>query len=305
MGRLTRMSSKVTKAVFPVGGLGTRFLPATKATPKEMLPVIDKPLIQYAVEEAVAAGIDTLIFINGRNKTAITNHFDKAYELEHQLEIKGKDKVLEEVQNIVPAHVDCIYIRQSEALGLGHAVLCAKKVVGDEPFAVILADDLIDGGNKGCVSQMVQLFEQLQQSIIAVEEVDHDKTDQYGIVQVADKTSKISKIEKIVEKPKPEVAPSNSGVVGRYILTPKIFELLEKTGAGTGGEIQLTDAISDLLQEEQVHAYKFDGIRYDCGSKIGYLEANVSYALQHPELKDQMVSVLEASLARVKRVNAA
>lgn len=284
---------KITKAIFPVGGLGTRFLPATKATPKEMLPIVDKPLIQYAVEEAVEAGIDTLIFITGRGKRAISDHFDKAYELEHQLELKGKDQRLTEVQNIIPSHVDCIYIRQAEALGLGHAVLCAKKIVGNEPFAVLLADDLINGGTKGCTQQMVEQFKQTQRSIIAVQKVDHDKTDQYGIVQVDDKTTKSSKIAKIVEKPKPEVAPSDWGVVGRYILTPRIFGLLENTGEGAGGEIQLTDAISELLKEEQVNAYKFDGIRYDCGSKAGFLEANIEYGLQHPDIRRHLIDYLE------------
>ncbi len=291
------MIHKVTKAVFPVGGLGTRFLPATKATPKEMLPVVDKPLIQYAVEEAVAAGIDTLIFVTGRNKRAIPDHFDKAYELEHQLEIKGKNDTLAEVRNIVPPHVDCIYIRQTEALGLGHAVLCAKKAVGDEPFAVLLADDLIDGGAKGCIQQMVEIFDQTGESLVAVQEVAPDKTDQYGIVKVADKGAKSSAIEKIVEKPKPDVAPSTLGVVGRYLLTPRIFELLQNTGRGAGGEIQLTDAISVLLGEEQINAYRFDGIRYDCGSKIGFLEANIDYALQHPDLKSRV----EESLDRIYR----
>ncbi|MCP4996709.1 MAG: UTP--glucose-1-phosphate uridylyltransferase GalU [Gammaproteobacteria bacterium] len=291
------MIHKVTKAVFPVGGLGTRFLPATKATPKEMLPVVDKPLIQYAVEEAVAAGIDTLIFVTGRNKRAIPDHFDKAYELEHQLEIKGKNDILAEVRNIVPPHVDCIYIRQTEALGLGHAVLCAKKAVGDEPFAVLLADDLIDGGAKGCIQQMVEIFDQTGESLVAVQEVAPDKTDQYGIVKVADKGAKSSAIEKIVEKPKPDVAPSTLGVVGRYLLTPRIFELLQNTGRGAGGEIQLTDAISVLLGEEQINAYRFDGIRYDCGSKIGFLEANIDYALQHPDLKSRV----EESLDRIYR----
>lgn len=276
-----------------MGGLGTRFLPATKATPKEMLPIVDKPLIQYAVEEAVAAGVDTLIFITGRNKNSILDHFDKAYELEHQLELNGKQQILAEVQNIVPPHVDCVYIRQSVALGLGHAVLCAKKAVGDEPFAVLLADDLIDGGELGCTAQMVKQFEQNQQSVIAVQEVAHDKTDQYGIVQVNNKTAKSAAIEKIVEKPKPEAAPSNLGVVGRYILTPGIFELLEKTGKGAGGEIQLTDAISELLKQEQINAYKFDGIRYDCGSKIGYLEANIKFALKRPDMKCEVEGLLD------------
>lgn len=285
-------SRTIKKAVFPVGGLGTRFLPATKATPKEMLPIVDKPLIQYAVEEAIAAGVDTLIFVTGRNKRAIPDHFDKAYELEHQLELKGHDERLKTVSEIVPPEVDCIYIRQSEALGLGHAVLCAKKAVGNEPFAVILADDLIDGGANHCLSQMTEIFRQTGESVIAVEQVEADKTDQYGIVQVDSPLAKTSKIEKIVEKPKPEVAPSNLGVVGRYVLTPRIFELLETTGRGAGGEIQLTDAISDLLQEETVNAYKFDGIRYDCGSKQGFLEANIEYALQHPELRASMVDYL-------------
>ncbi|MCP3663949.1 MAG: UTP--glucose-1-phosphate uridylyltransferase GalU [Gammaproteobacteria bacterium] len=293
------MAHKVTKAVFPVGGLGTRFLPATKATPKEMLPVVDKPLIQYAVEEAVAAGIDTLIFVTGRNKRAIPDHFDKAYELEHQLEIKGKDDTLAEVRNIVPPHVDCIYIRQTEALGLGHAVLCAKKAVGNEPFAVLLADDLIDGGAKGCTQQMVEIFDQTGESLVAVQEVAPDKTDQYGIVKVADKGAKSSAIEKIVEKPKPDVAPSTLGVVGRYLLTPRIFELLQNTGRGAGGEIQLTDAISVLLGEEQINAYRFDGIRYDCGSKIGFLEANIDYALQHPDLKSRMEESLDRIYKRI------
>lgn len=296
------MNKKIRKAVFPVGGLGTRFLPATKAIPKEMLPVVDKPLIQYAVEEAVEAGVDTLIFITGRNKTAITNHFDKAYELEHQLEIKGKNMQLEMLQRIVPSHVDCIYIRQSEALGLGHAVSCARRAVGEEPFAVLLADDLIDGGPKGCTRQMVELFERTQQSVIAVQEVAHDKTDQYGIVEVDDKDAKFTGIRNIVEKPKPEVAPSNRGVVGRYILTPTIFELLERTTAGAGGEIQLTDAISELLKQEQIHAYKFDGIRYDCGSKTGYLQATIDYALQHMDLKSSMEDVLNNCFERLKPV---
>lgn len=284
----TSASRKITKAVFPVGGLGTRFLPATKSIPKEMLPVVDKPLIQYAVEEAVAAGIDTLIFITGRNKEAITNHFDKAYELEHELELKNKAAHLRAVREIIPDYVDCIYIRQNEALGLGHAVLRAKRAIGNEPFAILLADDLIDGNSHPCLAQMVKVFEHTGGSVIAVEEVDHDKTDQYGIVQVEDPSAQRTAIQTIVEKPKPEVAPSNLGVVGRYILTPRIFELLETTGKGAGGEIQLTDAISELLTEQQILAYKFDGIRYDCGSTAGFLKANIEYALKHPDLRVQL-----------------
>ncbi|MCW8847619.1 MAG: UTP--glucose-1-phosphate uridylyltransferase GalU [Sedimenticola sp.] len=281
---------KISKAVFPVGGLGTRFLPATKAIPKEMLPVVDKPLIQYAVEEAVAAGIDMLIFITGRNKTAITDHFDKAYELEHQLEIKGKDAILEVVRNIVPRHVDCIYIRQNEALGLGHAVLCAKKAIGDEPFAVLLADDLIDGRNTSCLAQMTDVFDRTGESVIAVERVSHDMTDQYGIVEVEDEISNPARIKSIVEKPRPDLAPSNLGVVGRYILTPEIFSLLEHTGEGSGGEIQLTDAISELLKQQSINAFQFNGIRYDCGSRAGFLRANIEYAAKDQELKELLVS---------------
>lgn len=294
-------SITITKAVFPVGGLGTRFLPATKATPKEMLPVVDKPLIQYAVEEAVAAGVDTLIFITGRNKRAIPDHFDKAYELEHELELKGKERQLKQIREIIPPGVDCIYIRQYEALGLGHAVLCAKKAVGNDPFAVILADDLIDGGENPCLAQMAEIYRQTGESVIAVEEVDADKTDQYGIVQVDSPLEKTSKIEKIVEKPKPEQAPSNLGVVGRYILTPGIFSLLETTGKGAGGEIQLTDAISDLLEGEVVNAYKFNGIRYDCGSKQGFMEANIEYALQHQDLREEMISYLNSLHSRLSQ----
>ncbi|MES9899596.1 MAG: UTP--glucose-1-phosphate uridylyltransferase GalU [Sedimenticola sp.] len=286
-------TAKIRKAVFPVGGLGTRFLPATKATPKEMLPIVDKPLIQYAVEEAVAAGVDTLIFVTGRNKRAIPDHFDKAYELEHELELKGKDKLLRLVNEIIPPNVDCIYIRQSEAMGLGHAVLCAEKAVGDEPFAVILADDLIDGSSNPCLKQMVKQFDEAGESVIAVETVDRDKTDQYGIVKVDNPDAKLSRIDSIVEKPRPDLAPSNLGVVGRYILSPKIFGLLHETGRGAGNEIQLTDAISALLAQESVNAYKFDGIRYDCGSKAGFLEANIEYGLQHPELREQLIEYLE------------
>ena len=285
---------KIRKAVFPVAGLGTRFLPATKASPKEMLPVVDKPLIQYAVEEAVEAGIEQLIFVTGRNKRSIPDHFDKAYELEAELEAKGKDKLLMLVKDIVPPYVSCIYLRQSEALGLGHAVLCAKPVVGDEPFSVILADDLIENGSNGCVKQMVQSYEQHNASVLAVQQVDKDETDKYGIVSLENKTDNEGFISGIVEKPAPADAPSTLAVVGRYILNPRIFHFLEKTQKGAGGEIQLTDAISDLLENEKVFAYPFEGIRYDCGSKLGYLQANVELGMKHPEIGEEFTEYLNS-----------
>ncbi len=287
------MTQKITKAVFPVAGLGTRFLPATKASPKEMLPIVDKPLIQYAVEEAVAAGIDTMIFVTGRNKVSIPNHFDKAYELESELEAKNKQEALEVLRSIIPAHVSCVFIRQSEALGLGHAVHCAKPVVGDEPFAVILADDLIEDADRGCIAQMVNLYNEKQCSILGVERVDPSETDKYGVVQTSNNQDNYSNIDIIVEKPKPEVAPSNLAVVGRYILTPAIFEKIEQTGKGAGGEIQLTDAISDLLNDESVLAYEFEGTRYDCGSKLGFLIATVEHGLLHHQLKDEFLDYLK------------
>ena len=286
--------TKIRKAVFPVAGLGTRFLPATKASPKEMLPVVDKPLIQYAVEEAVEAGIEQLIFVTGRNKRSIPDHFDKAYELEAELEAKGKDKLLKLIQNIVPPHVSCIYLRQSEALGLGHAVLCAKPVVGDEPFSVILADDLIDNENNGCVKQMVESYKQHAASILAVQQVEKNETDKYGIVSLKNKTDNEGFISGIVEKPAPADAPSTLAVVGRYILNPRIFHFLEKTQKGAGGEIQLTDAIADLLADEQVYAYEFDGIRYDCGSKLGYLQASVELGMKHPEIGKEFTQYINS-----------
>ncbi|MEE4377559.1 MAG: UTP--glucose-1-phosphate uridylyltransferase GalU [Candidatus Competibacteraceae bacterium] len=281
------MKRKVRKAVFPVAGLGTRFLPATKASPKEMLPIVDKPLIQYAVEEAVEAGVDTLIFIIGRTKNAIADHFDKAYELEAELEARNKHDLLKVVQSITPSHVNCVYIRQPEALGLGHAVLCAKPVASDEPFAVMLADDLIDGPNGSALSQMGTHFHKYQCSILGVERVPPAETAQYGIIQPLPFAESLSNVESIIEKPKPEQAPSNLAVVGRYILTPRIFDLLEKTQRGTGNEIQLTDAIAALLLEEQVLAYEFKGRRYDCGNKLGYLMATIEYGLKHEELGEQ------------------
>ena len=291
------MTNKVRKAVFPVAGLGTRFLPATKANPKEMLPVVDKPLIQYAAEEAVAAGITELIFVTGRAKRSIEDHFDKAYELENELEKNNKAKMLDIVRDVLPPHVSCIYIRQAEALGLGHAVLCAKPAIGNEPFAVILADDLIDGRPKGCLAQMVDVFSHYNTGVIAVQPIPPEDTDKYGIVEVRPIDERIGKIQSIVEKPKPDVAPSNLAVVGRYILPAYIMDLLERTQRGAGGEIQLTDAIAGLLDQQQVLAYEFQGVRYDCGSKLGYLEATVEYALQHPELKDQFRDYLKQKLS--------
>lgn len=286
--------TKIRKAVFPVAGLGTRFLPATKSSPKEMLPIVDKPLIQYAVEEAVAAGCDQLIFVTSSSKRAIEDHFDKAYELESELEAKGKDKLLKLIKDIVPPHVTCIYIRQSEALGLGHAVLCAKPVVGDEPFSVILADDLIDNASNGCVKQMIESYGQHHSSILAVQQVEKDETDKYGIVSLKNKTDNEGFISGIVEKPAPSEAPSTLAVVGRYILNPRIFHHLEKTQKGAGGEIQLTDAIADLLADEQVYAYEFEGIRYDCGSKLGYLQANVELGMKHPEIGEEFTQYIKS-----------
>jgi UTP--glucose-1-phosphate uridylyltransferase len=283
---MSKFSGKVRKAVFPVAGLGTRFLPATKASPKEMLPVVDKPLIQYAVEEAAAAGITDMVFITGRSKRAIEDHFDKAYELEAELEAKNKTALLDVVRSVAPSSINCIYIRQPEALGLGHAVLCAEPVVGDEPFAILLADDLMDAGENGkaVMRQMVELFDNHHASVIAVEEVPRDETNKYGIVSASPWGERTERITAIVEKPKPEVAPSNLAVVGRYLLTPRIFELIRSQRPGAGGEIQLTDAIAKLLGEEPVLAYRFDGTRFDCGSKLGYLQASVTLAKRHPEV---------------------
>ncbi|MDN3517344.1 UTP--glucose-1-phosphate uridylyltransferase GalU [Aquisalimonas lutea] len=278
------MSERIRKVVFPVAGLGTRFLPATKASPKEMLPVVDKPLIQYAVEEAVAAGAETLIFVTGRTKRAIEDHFDKAYELEMELEAKQKHRMLELVRSTVPKGVNCIYIRQGEALGLGHAVLCAQPIVGNDPFGVILADDLIDGQGEKVLSQMVREFDEHQCSLLGVERVPMQETGSYGVVSARDFADSVSAVDAIVEKPAPAEAPSNLAVVGRYILTPAIFELLRHTVPDAKGEIQLTDAISALLRQERVLAHEFTGKRYDCGSKLGYLKATVEYGLQHPDL---------------------
>ncbi len=283
---------KVTKAVFPVAGMGTRFLPATKANPKEMLPIVDKPLIQHAVEEAVAAGITHMVFVTGRNKRAIEDHFDKAYELETELKGRGRSKLLEHVQDIVPRNVTCSYVRQSEALGLGHAVLCAKAVVHDEPFAVILADDLIDA-EVPVLKQMVEVFEKRHRSVIAVQNVPREDTGSYGIISGEPDGERLLRMTGIVEKPKPDKAPSTLAVVGRYILNAPIMTHLERVTPGAGGEIQLTDAIESLLHEESVLGYAFEGTRYDCGSKLGYLEANVMYGLKHAEVGNQFARFLE------------
>ncbi|MBL0143139.1 MAG: UTP--glucose-1-phosphate uridylyltransferase GalU [Betaproteobacteria bacterium] len=277
------MKKKIRKAVFPVAGLGTRFLPVTKASPKEMLPIVDKPLIQYAVEEAVAAGVTDLIFITGRGKRAIEDHFDKAYELEAELNAAGKTRLLKEVRGLLPAGVNCVYVRQGEALGLGHAVLCARHLVGDEPFAVILADDLIDA-KVPVLRQMVDQHAKDGASLVAVQNIDRADTGSYGIASTRPAKGRLARMTGIVEKPKPSESPSTLGVVGRYILNPRVFEFLEATLAGAGREIQLTDAIGHLLDAEPVYAFEFEGRRYDCGSKLGYLEATVDFALRHEEV---------------------
>ena len=283
--------TKIRKAVFPVAGLGTRFLPATKASPKEMLPIVDKPLIQYAVEEAAAAGITEMIFVTGRGKRSIEDHFDKAYELEAELASHGKVKQLEEIQSLLPDNLHYSYVRQSEALGLGHAVLCARSLVGDEPFAVVLADDLIDA-EVPVLSQMIDLYEQHASSVVGVQNVPLEQSQQYGIVRPQSMGVRIHRIADIVEKPQPENAPSTLGVVGRYVFTPEIFDYLENIRPGTGGEIQLTDAIAAMLSAQPALVYEFKGRRYDCGSKIGYLEAVVMYALKHPAVAEQFTAFL-------------
>lgn len=286
------MTTHIRKAIFPVAGLGTRFLPATKATPKEMLPIVDKPLIQYAVEEAVAAGIRELIFVTNSSKRAIEDHFDCNYELEATLEQRGKYELLDIVRDVLPSNVTCAYIRQSHPLGLGHAVLCAKNLIGNEPFAVLLADDLIEEGPGGCLNNMVAVYNASRSSVIAVEPVPVQDTKKYGIVGLKESHNNGFEIASIVEKPAPEDAPSNLAVVGRYILSPEIFNMLELTSLDAQGEIQLTDAISRLLNKESVHSHRLIGKRYDCGSKLGYLQATVNYALKHPELTDRFRNFL-------------
>lgn len=283
----------VTKAVFPVAGLGTRFLPATKASPKEMLPVVDKPLIQYAVEEAAAAGIRQMVFVTGRNKRAIEDHFDKNYELEAELESRGKKELLDEVRRLIPAGIHCIFVRQSDTLGLGHAVLCARPVIGEEPFAVLLADDLIDG-RPGALRQMLEVYAEERCSVLGVQEVPLNETGRYGIVRTEGKTRRLHKISGIIEKPRPSEAPSTLGVVGRYVLTPTVFEELERVVPGAGGEIQLTDAIAAVLRREPVMALELQGTRYDCGSKIGYLKATVAFGLKHPEVAAELETYLKS-----------
>jgi UTP--glucose-1-phosphate uridylyltransferase len=290
------MFERVRKAVFPVAGLGTRFLPATKTVPKEMLPVVDKPLIQYAVDEAIEAGCDTLVFITNRYKHAVADYFDKAYELEQKLEKAGKSEMLAIIRDILPPHVRAIFVTQAEALGLGHAVLCARPVIGDEPFAVLLPDDLIWNTGPGALSQMTALAAQCDASVVAVQDVPREQTGSYGIVAAPTFDGRQGAIEAIVEKPRPEAAPSTLAVVGRYVLSPRIFDLLERTRAGSGGEIQLTDGIAALLQRERVFAYHFEGRRFDCGSRIGLVEATIRFALDHDDLAEDARAYMRAAL---------
>ena len=283
---------KIKKAVFPVAGLGTRFIPATKAMAKEMLPVVDKPIIQYAVEEAFAAGIEHIVFVTGRGKKALEDHFDRSFEIEHTLKEKGKDDLLKQIQELVPTTGTIIYTRQNQPLGLGHAIWCARDIVGDEPFAVLLADDLIQT-DKPVLSEMVKKFDRLRASMAAVMEVDKDQTDKYGIIDAKQVEDDIVRINDMVEKPKPEEAPSNLAIIGRYILTPKIFEYLGKGKKGAGGEIQLTDAMKTLLKEQPVYGYKFKGKRFDCGDKVGFQMANLAFALERPDMRDKLIKFIK------------
>jgi len=292
-------AQKITKAIFPVAGLGTRFLPATKASPKEMLPIVDKPLIQYAVEEAIEAGITELIFVTGRNKRSIEDHFDRNPELEAELNAKNKLAMLELTQNILPKNVNCIYIRQSHPLGLGHAVLCAKSIINDEPFVVMLADELLDA-TPGGLSQMMAVYAKTNSSVLGVCEVDKNEVSAYGIIKTETLCTNYSKIEQMIEKPKVENAPSNLAAIGRYILTSRIMTELEKTKHGIGGEIQLTDAICGLLKSEAIYAKKIEGIRYDCGSKLGYIEATIGFGLKHEETRDGLKKYLNRITKEIK-----
>ena len=290
------MRDCLRKAVFPVAGMGIRFLPATKANPKEMMPIVDKPLIQYAVEEAMEAGIKEMIFVTSSSKRAIEDHFDSNFELEARLKNQEKEELLDIVQNIIPKGISCIYIRQAEALGLGHAVLCAKNLVGNEPFAVLLADDLIEGRDESCLRQMIKKFVTIKASIVGIQKIKPEDSEKYGIVGFTNNNTDIKDIEKInqiIEKPKSSQAPSPFGVVGRYILTPSIFSFLEKTSPDRSGEIQLTNAISQLLQTELVYAHLFKGRRYDCGSKLGYLQAIISFGLKHKEIGAELKAYLK------------
>ena len=295
------MKKPVRKAVFPVAGLGTRFLPATKSIPKEMLPVVDKPLIQYAVEEALAAGIETLIFITSRKKHAIADHFDTAFELETRLSESGKMELLTRVTEIVPSSVSQVYVTQAQPLGLGHAVLCAESVVGDEPFAVLLPDDMVLNHGPGALAQMVALYDQTGSSVIGVEEIPDHMTRSYGVVGVGQNDRGFDAVHTIVEKPEPELAPSNLGVVGRYVLSPRVFRCLKEVRPGVGGEIQLTDGIAALIQQEEVLALPFNGLRYDCGSQEGYLLANIDYALELDEFRDTLLDHLRDILDKYGR----
>ena len=290
------MAQRIRKAVFPVAGLGTRFLPATKTVPKEMLPIIDRPLIQYAVDEAIEAGCDTLVFVTNRYKHAVADYFDKAYELEQKLERSGKTEQLELVRNVLPEGVRAVFVTQAEALGLGHAVLCAKAVVGNEPFAVLLPDDLIWNRGPGALAQMADAAEASGASVVAVQNVAPENTGSYGIVASDDFSGRQGRVRSIVEKPRPEEAPSNLAVVGRYVLDPRIFDLLEQARPGAGGEIQLTDAIAALLAEQDVYAYRFQGTRFDCGTHIGLIEATIRYALDHEKLSEAASRMMQSAL---------
>ncbi len=295
----SQTNKRIRKAVFPVAGLGTRFLPATKTVPKEMLPIVDKPLIQYAVDEAVEAGCDTLVFVTNRYKHSVADYFDKAYELEQKLERAGKYEQLELIRNVLPPGVRAVFVTQAEALGLGHAVLCAKPVIGDEPFAVLLPDDLIWSRGDGALKQMADRAQATGSSVIAVQDVPREQTGSYGIVATDAFDGQAGRIKRIVEKPNPDEAPSNLAVVGRYILDPSIFELLETTGQGTGGEIQLTDAIESLLSRKPVEAFRFHGTRFDCGTHLGLIEATVRYALDHELLSDAARVLMQNALAEL------
>ena len=293
------MTRRIRKAVFPVAGLGTRFLPATKTVPKEMLPIVDRPLIQYAVDEAVEAGCDTMVFVTNRYKHAVADYFDKAYELEQKLEAAGKSELLEVVRNVLPPGVRAVFVTQAEALGLGHAVLCARPVVGDEPFAVILPDDLIWNRGPGALSQMADVAEASGSSVIATQSVPAEQVSSYGIVATDEFSNRRGRITAIVEKPRPADAPSNLAVVGRYVLSPRIFDLLEATRPGAGGEIQLTDAISALLAEQSVLAYHFQGTRFDCGTHIGLIEATIRHALDHEKLSEAAQGFMREALVEL------
>ena len=286
---------KIRKAVFPVAGLGTRFLPATKALPKEMLPVVDKPLIQYAVEEAFAAGIEQIIFVTGRGKTALEDHFDHSHELESTLKERGKENTLQTIEALIPETGTIIYTRQNQPLGLGHAIWCARDVVGDEPFAVLLADDLVKA-DKPVLSQMVDAFEKTQSSMVAVMKVPKHHTNRYGIVDGTMESDRLINISGLVEKPAPEEAPTNQAIIGRYILTPEIFKLLENTETGAGGEIQITDAMAHLLKTQNIHGYRFEGTRFDCGDKAGFQMANIAYALDNPEIGGDVMAYIQKVL---------